>query len=163
MPVIMEESPVRDSMITIKRFLLVLTLLIFFTNCEETVGDIPIPFIDFQDIEINLDLPAYKDLNIDGRSIYINTGGVRGIILYRESATSYVAFERNCSYDPNGASSTVEIHSSGFHMTDPSCGSIFQFPAGMPSSGLARSPLRIYKSTLSGRNLTITDESENGY
>ncbi len=160
---IMVESREKAFMI-MNRFICFLIVSTSFTlvNCEQTVDDIPIPFVDFQDIVINLSLPEYQALDIDKGSVLLNDG-VRGIILYRESSTSYIAFERNCSFEPNSACATVKVHQSTFFMTDDCCGSNFSFQDGLPTSGPARSPLRIYETRLSGNTLTITDQSANGF
>ena len=85
-------------------------------------------------------------------------GGVRGIIVYRTNSTSYNAFERNCSYHPNDACATVNVHNSGLYMTDPCCASTFDFLDGNPSGGIAWRPLRRYRTQLNGLTLSITDE-----
>jgi nitrite reductase/ring-hydroxylating ferredoxin subunit len=142
------------------RHLIWITLL-FVCSCDDNLGQDQIPIADFQDVVINLTLPEYRDLNRDGTSIYLNRGGLRGLILYRENASSYIAFERTCSYLPNEACANVEIHSSTLYMTDPCCGSTFQFPNGQPTSGPARFNLRIYETQLDGNVLTITDNIAN--
>ncbi|QSE98389.1 hypothetical protein [Fulvivirga lutea] len=148
---------------TINSFLSIIVLsliLISYSGCEEDTSDIPLPFTDFPDISINLTLPEYQDLRTAGY-IYIE-GGVRGIIIYKESDTNYIAYERNCSFEPNSACATVDVHSSGFYMVDTCCGSNYNFPDAIPTTGPARSPLRIYETSLSGSTLTIRDESANG-
>lgn len=120
--------------------------------------DDPIPYVPFDQIVINLNLPLYsKDLNANGY-VYLDQGGVRGIILYRQNATTYLAFERNCSFHPNEACATVEVHASTLYMTDACCGSTFTFPSGEPNGGPAWRPLIQYYTSLRGSELTITDE-----
>lgn len=121
------------------------------------MDDDPIPYLIFDEIVINLSLPAYADLKSDGGYVYME-GGVRGLIVYRESATSYIVFERNCSYHPNDACATVDVHVSTLYMVDACCKSTFSFPAGEPNGGPAWRPLRQYRTYLAGSELTITDE-----
>ncbi|MEQ8245366.1 hypothetical protein [Fulvivirga sp.] len=135
--------------------------LLFVCSCDDNLGQDQIPIADFQDVVINLTLPEYRDLNRDGMSIYLNRGGLRGLILYRENASSYIAFERTCSYLPNEACANVEISTSLLSMRDPCCGSTFSFPTGQPTSGPARFNLRIYETQLDGNVLTITDNIAN--
>lgn len=159
MPGTMEEKPVKAFMTMIK-YIFTSTLLftIFsYIGCSDEFVDGEIPPATFNDIFINLDLPQYSDLTIDGGYILLNEG-VRGIILYRVNGSQYNAFERNCSYDPFAACSTVEVHSSGLFIDDPCCGSSFSLQDGTPTGGPARIALRRYKIEKSGRNLTITDE-----
>jgi len=135
-----------------------LLLLLFLISCSPDLVDDPIPFLPFPDI--NIVLPNYAALSSDGGYILINDGGVRGIILYRKNASTYLAFERNCSYKPNDACATVEVHSSTLFMNDTCCGSSFSFE-GIPTGGPAWRPLQQYRISLSGSSLTITDEIVN--
>lgn len=145
-------------MITIKNSL----SLIFFTgnilmySCSSEPVDDPIPPATFADIYLNLMLPENTMLQQTGNYRYIN-GGVRGLIVYRAGTSQFRVFERNCSYQPNSACATVEVHSSGLYMHDVCCGSQFGF-TGQPSGGPAWRPLRQYQSVLNGNELLITDE-----
>jgi hypothetical protein len=130
-------------------------LLLFLISCEPDLVDDPIPFQPFPDI--NIVIPNHPSLSSDGGNIIINDGGVRGIILYRKNSTTYLAFERNCSYKPNDACATVEVHSSTLFMQDACCGSSFSFE-GIPTGGPAWRPLQQYQTSLSGNTVTITDQ-----
>jgi hypothetical protein len=88
----------------------------------------------------------------------INAGGVRGIIIYRVNANSFNAYERNCSYHPNEAGSTVDIDPSNLFFKDFSCGSTFKLEDGSPFGGPAWRPLRRYRTDVNGSVLTITSE-----
>ena len=129
-------------------------------SCESGLQDDPIPITSFDDLVINLSFPEYANLSSDGgfKDISNLEGGVRGIILYRKSATTYLAFEKNCSYTPNQACATVEVHSSGLFLIDPCCTSSFSFEDGVPTGGPAWRPLLQYRAQLNGSLLTITDE-----
>ncbi len=153
------ERLAKDFMTTIRYILSLgfLGLVLSQLSCSNEFVDGEIPPAAFDDIFINLDLPQYTDLTIDGGYILLNQG-VRGIILYRVNASQYNAFERNCSYEPNAACATVEVHSSGLFLDDPCCGSSFSLQDGTPTGGPARVSLRRYRIERSVRNLTITDE-----
>ncbi len=133
---------------------------IFIGVCACSTGptDDPIPVVPFADLTINLSFPDYQSLAVDRGYKELGSLGVRGVILYRKSSTTYIAYERNCSYHPNDACATVNVHSSGLYMTDPCCGSSFSFTDGTPSGGLAWRPLRRYRTELIGSSLTITNE-----
>lgn len=126
--------------------------------CQPDLSDDPIPVVPFPDFVVNLSAPEYQPLQVTGGHKEINSIGVRGVIVYRVDASTYKVFERNCSYRPNEACATVNVHSSLLYMVDPCCNSSFSFPDGMPSGGLATRPLRQYASGLAGSQLTITDE-----
>lgn len=139
---------------------IILSISVFFTlsvGCNSDTGDDPIPYIPFANIVINLGLPTYNALRIDGGFMTID-GGIRGIILYRANQTTYRAFERNCSFQPNQACATVDVDFSGLYMFDPCCSSSFSFTNGYPSGGVAWRPLRQYRTYYNAGELTITDE-----
>lgn len=137
-----------------KFWLILLSLL----GCTPDLADDPIPMVSFVDVVINLSLPEYLSLQTNGGHKELSTGGVRGIIVYRVNSSSYVAYERNCSYHPNEACATVNVHSSGLFMIDPCCSSNFSFTDGTPTGGPAWRPLQRYRTQLSGTTLTISDE-----
>lgn len=126
-------------------------------GCEPDLTDDAIPWQPFDVININLNLPEYIDLKMDGMYKYLNDEGVRGIILYHQSGSNYIAYERNCSYQPNSACATVEVHSSRLFMFCPCCSSNFDLATGYPSGGIAWRPLNKYATSLNGSTLTITD------
>ncbi len=144
----------------ITRISKVLLLSFFLFSCEPNLVDDPIPIVNFDDIVVNLSFPDFINLNRENgyKDVSDLGGGVRGIILYRISSTAFVAYEKNCSYTPNEACATVEVHSSGLFMIDPCCSSSFNFADGMPTGGPAWRPLRKYRTQLNGSVLTITDE-----
>lgn len=133
-------------------------ILVSLLGCTPDLSDDPIPIIPFADVVINLSLPEYLTLQTNGGNKELSTGGVRGIIVYRVNASSYIAYERNCSYHPNEACATVNVHSSGLFMIDPCCNSNFSFTDGTPTGGPAWRPLQRYRTQLSGTTLTISDE-----
>jgi hypothetical protein len=149
-------KPVKDFM-NIRKIKSLIALVFALIACEPDLSDDPIPYIPFTEIIINLSFPEYASLRTDGGHKEIS-GGVRGIIIYRISATSYNAYERNCSFHPNEACATVNVHTSGLFMTEPCCGSTFNFSDGNPSGGVAWRPLRRYRTQLNSFTLSITDE-----
>lgn len=132
-------------------------LLVGLVACSPDLSDDQIPYQPFPDIILNLNLPDNIALKSKGISKAID-GGVRGIIVYCENAGVYFAYERNCSFHPNDACATVNIDNSLLFMTDPCCGSTFDFSTGYPMGGVAWRPLIKYKTTYNGADLIITDE-----
>lgn len=125
-------------------------------SCSTEPMDDPIPMVSFPDIYLNLILPENLPLQQTGNFRYVE-GGVRGLIVYRAGQSEFRVFERNCSYQPNTACATVEVHSSRLFMHDVCCGSQFTF-TGHPSGGPAWRPLRQYRCYLNGNELIITAE-----
>jgi nitrite reductase/ring-hydroxylating ferredoxin subunit len=132
--------------------------LLLISGCGRELTDDFIPITPFPDIVINLSLPANNSLQVDGGNLQLSSGGIRGIILYRINSSTYMAYERNCSFRPNEACATVDAHSSGLFMIDSCCNSNFSFTDGSPTGGPAWRPLNRYRTQLSGITLTITDE-----
>lgn len=126
--------------------------------CSNDLSDDAIPVQAFDDIQLNLTLPSYVSLLSTGGYGATNAGGTRGIILYRLNASTVLAFERNCSYQPLNACATVDVHSSGLYMYDACCNSNFRFDDGTPTGGPAWRPLLQYSTSLNGNVLTITDQ-----
>jgi len=145
------------------RFVLSVSLpvVLSLSSCAPDVSDDAIPYVEFSDIIINLNLPEYAALKLDGGYKYLNNGGVRGIILYRKNISTYIAYERNSSYHPNEACATVEVHSSGLYIIDTCSNSTFDISTGNPTGGMATRPLRQYAVLLSAFELTITDDIAN--
>jgi hypothetical protein len=84
-------------------------------------------------------------------------GGVRGLYVVRQNATTYSAFERNCPYQPLSACATVTLDkSSRLFFADSCCGSQFSLQ-GQVTGGPAPRSLRQYSTSLSGSLLTITN------
>lgn len=140
----------------IKRFVIYVAICTL-AGCKPDLSDDPIPWQPFDVISINLNLPEYVSLKTDGRSVYVD-GGIRGIILYRKNASTYLAYERNCSFQPNSACATVDVHVSTLYMLCSCCSSTFDLSTGLPTSGPAWRPLRQYETSLNGTILTITDQ-----
>ncbi len=137
-----------------------LVSFVFLCACGQDLSDDPIPVVPFPETTINLSFPEYQKLSFDNGSILIGTIGVRGVIVYRNNSSSYVALEVNCSYHPNEASANVSVHASALYLSCSGCNSTFSF-AGLPTGGIAWRPLRKYRTELSGSNLTITNEIVN--
>src|SRR5687767_8672130 len=94
---------------------LLITVVVAF-SCSQDMSDDPIPFVPFSPIVINTNLPQYQGLRTSGFA-YVD-GGVRGLLIHR-SANGYIAYERNCSYKPNEACATIEMHNSTLYIYDP--------------------------------------------
>ena len=117
-------------------------------SCGRELSDDPIPVIFFPNAVINLSFPEFQQsLAVDGgfkviSTVAGNSVGVRGVIIYRKDAANYLAFEVNCSFHPNEASSNVNVNASRLYMTCSGCGSDFSFTGGTPTGGVAWRTLR---------------------
>ncbi len=130
---------------------ILLLILCFACNSEqpETVPYVPV------NIQINLGNPDFQDLAIDGGFVNV-TGGAKGILIYRENSASYKAFERNCTFEPNGTCARIAMDSSLLFMIDTCCSSQFDF-SGNIMSGPAAFNLVQYNTSTDGTYLYINN------
>lgn len=112
----------------------------------------------FSEITVNLNYPQYQSLKLDGGYKYIDGGGLRGIILYRASENSYLAYERACPYHAGAACALVQVDGSTLFMIDRCCNSSYNFSDGQPTGGPATRALIQYRVELNGTILKISDE-----
>ena len=112
----------------------------------------------FPPITINLSYPQYQRLRSDGGYAYIEGGGLRGIILYREGENSFRAYERACPHHPEENCAVVQVDMSSLYLVDRCCKSTFNFSDGQPTGGPAERPLLQYRIEMTGNILKISDE-----
>ena len=135
-------------------YLLIFGILLLQACDDQTIDDgIPIVIVNET---INLNNYQYQSLNLIGGFAYLNAG-VRGIIIYRQSLSEYVAIERNCTFQPLDKCADVSVDKSTLFLIDSCCNSTFDFN-GFPTGGPASLPLRRYRTILNENLLTITNE-----
>ena len=84
-------------------------------------------------------------------------GGVKGVIVVRLGAGTYLAFERNCPYRPYDACALVSLdRSSRLFMRDSCCNSQFDL-RGQITGGPTPRPLKQYGTSLQGTLLNVTN------
>ena len=99
------------------------------------------------DINLNLTLPGFSDLQTVGNSVFIN-GGVKGIIVYRQGFDSYKTYDRNCSFEPSLSCARIDSVNSSIAICK-CCNSKFLLSDGTPFDGPALLPLKKYQNNLS--------------
>ncbi|MBC5774327.1 hypothetical protein H8S95_09665 [Pontibacter sp. KCTC 32443] len=105
--------------------------------------------------QISVNSLQYPMLRQDGGYAYIQSG-YRGIIVVRQTASSYYAFERACPYDPDASCGVVSVDQSNLFLTHTCCGSQFNFQ-GNVTAGPAVYGLLQYKTSLVNNILYITN------
>ena len=123
-----------------------------FSACESDNWRDPIPYVAV-DTVINLNNQQYQALRLDRGFVEI-LGGYRGIIIYRENATDYRAFEKASPHRVDEACAEVFVDLSGLFLREGCDNSIYDFE-GNPSGGVAQFPLRRYNTQLDGNLLYI--------
>jgi hypothetical protein len=127
---------------------------VFATSCQNDDFFDPVPYVPV-DIVINLTNQEFAPLRLDKGHVDI-LGGSRGIIIYRETANSYKAFDKHSPYRSQEICAIVDVHPSGFYITEACEGLSFDFN-GNPLDG-APFILRQYVTRLDGDFLYITNE-----
>jgi nitrite reductase/ring-hydroxylating ferredoxin subunit len=135
------------------RFFYVLFIGIVFVSCNRDRNNI-IPNV-LVDVEININNPEYINLMAVGGSMYLS-GGSRGIVVYRYSQDTFVAFDRHCPYNPSDACGQVTFDTnSAIILKDVCCGSQFLLTDGSLYSGPATNSLKRYQTFFDGTILRI--------
>ncbi len=112
-----------------------------FIECKTPENKIPYVYVDFT---INLDNPEFYELNAIGNYVYVS-GGVSGIVIYRDSRDVFFAYERACPYDPECG--RVVVNADNYRLVDSCCGSEFSMTMdGAVVKGPAELPLRKYQT-----------------
>ncbi len=137
----------------LKRITSLLTLFLFaFYGCKKDNNNtVPIVAVD---LFIYVNNPSFINLNPVGGWVYV-TGGVRGILIYRKSTTEFMAFDRDCTYQPADACATVEVDNTNIIATNVCCGSQFSIYDGSVLHGPAKFALKSYNTTFDGNVLHI--------
>lgn len=141
-------------MIPIKKVISILCFGLMLQSCEPQRIDL-IPYV-FVEIDINLNQTTYLNLHRDGGFVY-EMGGVKGIIIYRESSTVYRAFEQNSPVNAALACAIVEVDDSELFMIDHCSQAIFDFE-GNPTNGISPFPMRQYTTILDNNWLYIRSD-----
>ena len=138
-------------------------LLLLSMSCNTDNGSAP--RIPYAPVNLALDLTnqQYRALRFDNGVVALpvqgpaGAGGVKGVVVVRQSATSYLAFERNCPYRPTDACSRVGFDTSPApFLRDSCCGSQFSLN-GQVTGGPAPRALLQYSASLNGNQLYISN------
>jgi len=136
-----------------KSFVWMLGVLLV-TSCQNDDIFDPVPYV-LVDITINLNNQQFAPLRLDKGHVDI-LGGSRGIIIYREDATRYKAFDKHSPHRSEEICAIVDVHPSGLFMAESCDGLSFDFN-GTPLDG-APFYLRQYATRLEGNFLHITNQ-----
>ena len=131
------------------KYFLIFLLSIF--SCGDSNNYIRNVYVD---VEIDLSLPEFSNLNTVGNSLFIE-GGNKGIIIYRHSNYEYKIYDRNCSYEPNLECSYIDSINSIIAFCG-CCSSAFLLDQnGSAANSPAVLPLKQYNYSLNNTLLHI--------
>lgn len=131
-------------------------------SCGKNTKDDNIPYVTV-DTYVNITLNQYIKLQNPGGWAVIDNVGVRGIVVFRNIASEFKAFDLNCSYHPLDSCSKLVVDSSGLFLKcgkyingnwTTCCGSQFGTD-GYPLKSPASRQLREYYITQTGNLLHI--------
>lgn len=130
----------------------ILLFLVVFCSCKKEEKEyIPNVYVNFQ---INPNSTIYIDLNQVGGWAYV-TGGVSGIVIYRESQEVFKAYDRACPHDYDVVGSIVQMEPSGLTLIDSLCGSRFIITDGSVLKGPTTRGLKPYRTSYDGQLLFV--------
>jgi hypothetical protein len=123
------------------------------------------PLIPYAPVNLSLNITnqQYAALRMDNGAVTLpvkgpaGDGGVKGVIVVRQSQGVFLAFERNCPYQPYDACSLVSLDkNSRLFMRDSCCNSQFDL-RGQITGGPTARPLKQYSTSLQGTLLNVTN------
>ncbi len=130
--------------------LIIFSSIISCGDTDQAVPNVPV------DIDLNLNLPIYADLNTVGNHLNIS-GGSLGIVVYRLSIDEFKAFDRHCTFNVPG-NCRLDVDDTNIQVEDNECcGSVFSIIDGTVQSGDAFVPLREYQTSFFNNVVSITN------
>tara|TARA_B100000767_G_C19761593_1_gene535386 strand:- start:2056 stop:2472 length:417 start_codon:yes stop_codon:yes gene_type:complete len=127
----------------------ILSALLIFSTCNKKDNYIQDVYVN---INVDLNLPEYSNLQASGNSIFIE-GGVEGIIIYHGIGSDYKVYDRNCSYEPSLTCSKIDSINATLAYCD-CCPSVFLLDQdGIPVNAPALSALKAYNWNLGDNNI----------
>lgn len=135
-------------------FLLTICIIIAFfdSDCKkDTNCKLPHAYIS---LTIDVTSVQYAALSNIGGYVYI-TGGVKGIVIYREGNDQFIAYDRLCTYQSAGCLALTVT--GGLYLIDTYCKSKFNILNGGIVNGPAKCALITYQTNFDGQYLQITN------
>ena len=143
--------------------LLIFSFLVATTSCGTKTDSQPQFPYGIVNLSFDLTNQQYRALRTDGGVVLFaknspdGPAGVKGVYVVRQNAQNYLAFERNCPYQPYDACALVNLdRSSRLFLRDSCCNSQFDL-RGQVTGGPALRPLVQYSVSLQGTQLTVVN------
>ena len=134
-----------------KKVKIIFIFFVFYLCCGDSNNYIQNVYVD---VEIDLSLPQFSELNIVGNNIFIE-GGNKGIIIYRHSNYEYKIYDRNCSFEPNLECSYIDSVNSIIALCGCCTSAFLLDQNGSAANSPAVLPLKQYNYTLNNTLLHI--------
>jgi hypothetical protein len=132
-------------------------LIVLFFSCKKTKTLHNVPYVPVN-LTININLPSYSGLQGVGGWCYAD-GGAKGIVIYRQSNSTFVAFDRQSTVDGGDKCDGIVSDSTNYLILDDPCGdSQYLMTDGSVYHGPAEYGLRAYRTAFDGNyTLQITN------
>jgi hypothetical protein len=131
----------------------ILSALFFLSTCNTKDDYIQEVYVN---INIDLNLPEFSDLQVSGNSIFIE-GGVEGIIIYHGVGNDYKVYDRNCSYEPSLSCSQIDSVDAGIAYCGCCTSAFLLSNNASVLNSPALLPLKKYYWTLTGSQMHISN------
>jgi hypothetical protein len=112
-------------------------------NSDDTSSNVPTVSVN---LSINVNTSAYSTLSTVGGIAYLTNVGNRGILLYRLSTSTILAFDRTCTYDLPDANGIIVALTNGTAMCQD-CNSIYNLYDGSVNTGPTTLGLKKYNTS----------------
>ena len=112
-------------------------------SSEYTSGNVPSVTVN---LTININSSSYATLAPIGGIAYLVNVGNRGIMLYRLSTSTIMAFDRTCTYDLPDANGIVQAQTNGTAIC-PDCNSVYNLYDGSVNAGPTTIGLKTYTTS----------------
>ena len=132
-------------------FLLIVFPMLFGCDTNAPINNNPYLPNYAVNVDINLNLPQYSALKFVSNAVYIPNEGVRGIIVFNTSGTTYNAFDAACPNQVLSSCSTMTIK--GINALCTCDNAEYSLFSGQ-SKGAAY-PLKQYRVTVNGNVLKV--------
>ena len=132
-------------------FILFVSNLILNTSCVKNNQIVPYVYVD---LYVNISLPSYSSLNAIGGWIYVS-GGSQGIIVYRQTADQFAAYDRHCTYNAGIPCGSASVDSTNSFVTCSCDGSQYQLYDGLVIQGPAAYSLKPYQTSFNPMTNTV--------
>ncbi len=113
--------------------------------------------IGYVDFYIYPNSTEYQELNVINGWVHLTAPPPsKGIIVYRYSNNSFMAYERTCPHDKNNKHAIVTVdEETGMFAKDTVCNTRYIITDGYPLDGPGVCPLTQYKTSYDGERLRI--------
>jgi nitrite reductase/ring-hydroxylating ferredoxin subunit len=130
-------------------------LLFLLNACGKGNSDYTSTAIPYVAINITMNANTYPSLAPVGGVAYLSNVGYRGIMLYRLSASTIMAYDQACTYDISNTSGIVYAQTNGTALC-LECNSVYNLNNGSVNTGPTTIGLTVYPTTFNPTTGVLT-------